>query len=422
VDCNGNTGVNFVNVQSARIDVCKYEDLNANGSKDTNECGLSGWTISIGGLTSGTCPTGDGGCASFFVLPGSYNASELLKVDTPPWFNTDPGLNGQFIICLPNTCPVPGKSGIDVSAGGSTEVDFGNLQSAEKHGQKFYDANADGVNSDDQVVSGVKITLTGTDLLGNSVNCSTYTDSSGNYAFTAPLNCLGYPLQALLPSCRAAKCSASCPESGYTVTETEPNGKWHNTTPSSINFGLDSGEVETGNDFGNVCVGAGGGLTLGFWSNKNGQALETAADFVALTALYLRNANGSDRDFTGTLAANKTALNSWLLSANATNMANMLSAQLTAMELNVSHSKVSGSAIVFAGSAPANCSVPGLNGFGFISITNLMDDANSASNHSLASDAVTVASGDARSCQEFMKTTLDKGNNNLNFVQAAPCQ
>ena len=68
-------------------------------------------------------------------------------------------------------------------------------------------------------------------------------------------------------------------------------------------------------------------MTLGFWSNKNGQKLETADDFVALTALHLVNANGSPRDFTSSLSNNKSALNSFLLGANATNMANMLSAQ-----------------------------------------------------------------------------------------------
>ena len=37
------------------------------------------------------------------------------------------------------------------------------------------------------------------------------------------------------------------------------------------------------------------------------------------------------------LGQNKTALHDWLLNANATNMAYMLSAQLAAMELNVRH-------------------------------------------------------------------------------------
>ena len=81
----------------------------------------------------------------------------------------------------------------------------------------------------------------------------------------------------------------------------------------------------------------GGGLTLGFWSNKNGQELQTSSDFALLTSLCSRNANGGPQDFASSLANNKTALNTWCLNATATNMAYMLSAQLAAMELNVAH-------------------------------------------------------------------------------------
>jgi len=79
-------------------------------------------------------------------------------------------------------------------------------------------------------------------------------------------------------------------------------------------------------EFGNLCLGGGGGVTLGFWSNRNGQRLETDADFTALNAMCLRNPNGTIRTFTGTLNQKKTALHDWLLGANATNMARMLSA------------------------------------------------------------------------------------------------
>ena len=187
------------------------------------------------------------------------------------------------------------------------------------------------------------------------------------------------------------------------------------------------GEVEEGNDFGNLCLGAGGGLTLEFWTNRNGQALTTGADLCALNGLYLKNGSGNDFDpVTGCpspsgpqVTTGKTNLRSWLLSANATNMAYMLSAQLAAMKLNVLHGFVSGGSLVFAGTAPANCTVPGLNG-GYISISAPITDANTASNHSLFNDPSTTAAGAARTCQEFMKNALDRANNNLNFVQPTP--
>src|SRR5206468_2931218 len=101
--------------------------------------------------------------------------------------------------------------------------------------------------------------------------------------------------------------------------------------------------------------------------------LETAADFVTLTDCCLRNADGSNRDFTSDLLTNKTDLHDWLLSANAVNMANMLSAQLAAMKLNMAHGLVGGGDLV---SAPG-CGNTGI-GNNFISINDLITAANAA--------------------------------------------
>jgi len=193
-----------------------------------------------------------------------------------------------------------------------------------------------------------------------------------------------------------------------------PTSWLHTNNPGPITVIAGTGGTDTaGPNFGNVCTGAGGGLTLGFWSNKNGQALETAGDFTNLNALNLRDGAGNNKDFTGSLSQNKTALNIWLLSANAVNMAYMLSAQLTAMELNTYHGKVLTSALVYVGTPPAGCSLAP-NAAGFVSIASLMSDANTL----LGADGYTVAAGQDRTCQEFDKTALDKANNNLTFVQA----
>ena len=173
-------------------------------------------------------------------------------------------------------------------------------------------------------------------------------------------------------------------------------------------------------EFGNVCLGAGGGLTLGFWSNKNGQKLENADDFAMLNALCLRDAAGGNADFNGSVNAQRTALNTWLLNANATNMANMLSAQLAAMELNVLNHTVSpafgvdATALVYGGDCIANY-FPGSNGF--ITISALITAAESE----LCLHGYTPAGNQYRAYQECLKTTLDNGNNNLNFVQSQPC-
>jgi hypothetical protein len=192
----------------------------------------------------------------------------------------------------------------------------------------------------------------------------------------------------------------------YTVGEGTPvQTNWFHTTDTSVTTTVADGD--TANiKFGNVCIGGGtGALTLGYWSNKNGQKATTAADLTFLAGLNLRNANGSDFNPTST-----SGLSSWLLNANATNMAYMLSAQLAAMELNVRHG-VDGNALVYAPGAT------GANAAGFITVNALMIEANM----SLGTNPLTIASGSVRTYQEALKTALDKANNNLNFVQSSPC-
>ena len=171
-------------------------------------------------------------------------------------------------------------------------------------------------------------------------------------------------------------------------------------------------------DFGNVCLGPGGGLTLGFWSNKNGQALVVtntgnvsvcgaplpANDLAWLVSLNLRDGAGNAFD-----PANYTAFRTWLLSATATNMAYMLSAQLAAMELNVLNGKVNGSAIVYA---------PGTGGSDFKSVCTLMGLANTE----LGAHGNVLSGSPYRAYQEALKNALDRANNDQNFVQGSAGQ
>jgi len=192
----------------------------------------------------------------------------------------------------------------------------------------------------------------------------------------------------------------------YTAQEGDATG-WIHTTPK-----IDSKAVVNGGtttiSFGNVCLGPGGGLTLGFWSNKNGQALITSTDLQHLRDDFcLRNADGSE--FNPTTNAQ---VKSFLLGATATNMSNMLSAQLATMYLNVAHGFVNGNALIFAGSNPSGCNVP-VSGNGFITINALINDAKTE----LCAHGLVLSGNPERACQEFKKTALDKANNNLNFVQ-----
>jgi hypothetical protein len=236
---------------------------------------------------------------------------------------------------------------------------------------KFYDANANGLNDDGQLITGWKIQIT------DDIEYIRYT-----------------PVMIILDP------------GTYVVTEFDPvEPNWFNTTPNSVTEELVDKDEKT-IEFGNLCLGAGGGLTLGFWSNKNGQKLFGADDLAMLVSLNLREAGGSDFDPT-----DYASFRTWLLSANAANMAYMLSAQLAAMELNVLNGKVNGGALIYA---PGTTSA---NALGFATVTAIMAEANTELGvHG------TAYSGDAwRSYQEALKNALDEANNNKTFVQPTPC-
>jgi hypothetical protein len=244
--------------------------------------------------------------------------------------------------------------------------------------KKFYDADVDGIKDDGEVeLEGWKIGIT------DSINL-----------------------------CRFTPVSVTLDPDSYTVFEYNPlESNWVPTTPQSVNITLDPGETETVL-FGNVCLGSGGGKTLGFWSNKNGQAKLNDdggmnSEFAMLSGYCLRNALGGDFDPT-----TYTQFRSWLLGANATNMAYMLSAQLAAMALNVEAGFVSGSSIVYA----PGCGDMGM-GNNFITISNLITKANDE----LCAHGYTPAGDPNRALQECLKNALDNANNNKNFVQPTPC-
>ena len=294
-------------------------------------------------------------------------------------YNTTPNPGGEYKVWVSNENTFTNNSTktdnfkVRVPGGGNPG------ETATLCVNKFYDANANGLDDDGQPINGWKYQVFADDNL--IIDAETY------------------------------HCSVVDPGTYHVIEGTPVENTWVHTTPGQVDLTLANGETKTA-DFGNLCLGAGGGLTLGFWSNKNGQALETANDFTNLTNLCLRTATGADQNFTGTLAQNKTALNSFLLNANATNMANMLSAQLAAMYLNVAHNKVSGTALVHTG----GCGNTGFDG-SFITITDLIGAASTE----LCLHPLTKSGSPFRAYQECLKNALDNANNNINFVQPTPC-
>jgi hypothetical protein len=158
-----------------------------------------------------------------------------------------------------------------------------------------------------------------------------------------------------------------------------------------------------------VCSLTPGGLTIGFWSNKNGQALETQADFTGLTGLNLRNLDGSNRDFTGSLSKNQSDLSTWLTNnSNASNMASQLSAQLAGTYLNVAHGKTISSLIVDG-------------------TRNVQQEIDYANSLLVDTDAVhhlclTVGGSPLRTEQNRVMIILNSINNGGSFIQPGNCK
>lgn len=191
-----------------------------------------------------------------------------------------------------------------------------------------------------------------------------------------------------------------------------------NTIPVDLKEGKSDRTVY----FGNVCTGKGGGLTLGYWSNQNGKRdMENYgyggmdALLAGLSALNLKDWNGSDFN---PPSKGYNAFRTWLLQGNATNMAYMLSVQLSAMWLNVKTGKVNGGQYVYAeGVYVENQSTDS----GFITIDALITAANNSLENLAESGNYTRPGVPLRTYQEYLKNALDLANNDKTFVQSKPC-
>jgi hypothetical protein len=204
----------------------------------------------------------------------------------------------------------------------------------------------------------------------------------------------------------------------YIVTEGLGDGTWQNSTNQSTITIDHCGQNATA-VFGNFCTVPSGGLTLGFWSNKNGNKIITSdgatsgtgknlrSDVVTLlNGLCLRNANGTTHTFSATNGY--ADFRTWLLGANATNMAYMLSAQLVALELDVNYgvppNKVDGNAFDL-------CSHFTINAL-MTDAKNLLCDPNGG---------YTIAGNPLRGSEQVDKDCMDAINNNGPVIPVTPC-
>jgi hypothetical protein len=325
------------------------------------------------------------GCFQLQSIVTSPTTNALGFDDTPNaggeykvWLSTDPAFSNQYT--KTDNFKVKGPGRPDDPRGTINIV-------------KFYDANANGQKDPGEpAITGWQV-----DLMGFPVQ---WTPAE-------------YPNLAVIGG------------QTYTAREYQPiQTNWYATTPlpysttppylNQVTVLLDPDHLSKTVEFGNVCTGAGGGLTIGFWSNKNGQAAISAAQrktdiYAQLRGLKLVNAQGANFD-----PYQFDQLKTWLLNATAQNMAYMLSVQYAAMYLNINANPgkpVDPNAMIYA------AGVPGANIAGFATVATVMAAAEAA----LLNDQYTPPGDPNRAAQESIKDALDMANNNRTFVMPTQC-
>ena len=334
--------------------------------------------------SQGTCA----GTATVSCSLGTINAggSATVTIKVTPTSDAD----------LSNTASVSSTTSDSNSTNNSdtelTTVDAAPPTDTNASGTKYYDANANG-----QLDAGeVGLADWPIDYDDGTTSALVVTDAAGNFSVDLAPGTYTF-----------AERQAGSPwfQTGNTVDQSGGTGDVTLNLDMTYTVSLDVGETAIGLNFGNLCVGADGGRTIGFWGNRNGQALIGADDLALLSGLNLVNEDGSAFDPT-TAAEVRT----WLRAATARNMAYMLSAQLASMALNVHNGFVDGSSLVYApGTTSANVA-------GFATVDALMAEANAE----LGLHPTTVPGDTWLDYQTALKDALDTANNNLTFVQADP--
>jgi hypothetical protein len=293
-----------------------WQDLNVNGIQDSGEPGIGGVTVLLTdaadpGNVLATAVTADNGAYLFPGLAaGSYNvtvdaSSPALAGFLPTLVEAPSGTPENDSDASPLTVTLPTHSAEDLNA------DFGYYRLSSLSGFVYVDANNDGaIQATEFGIPGVTVTLTGFDFTGAEVNLTTTTAPNGYYLFAD-----------LQPS----------DGTGYTITETQPvdyvDGKDTIGTPGGLTapdvfHAVVLGAAVDGqsNNFGELepppappvatsPVGTGDTATIGYWQNKNGQALINAvngggtstafADWLAASYPYLYGVNAGANNLTG---------------------------------------------------------------------------------------------------------------------------
>ncbi len=279
-----NGGLNPLGQSPISITGTVYCDANNNGVLNSSDGLLSGVSVSLtgtdayGNSITASAITNAQGVYTITGLPVSNSAGYTVTVATPSgdWSGkaTVGSAHGTAVTTPEAVSGI--VLGTNASNGSGTGYNFGILMPSTIAGTVYADATDNGViNSGDKLLSGVTVTLTGTNDQGTAVTLSTKTDASGNYSFTG-LRQGTYTLTETLPSGYVAGKNTIGQINGATAT-----GVTISSSPDAIKtVSLGYGAAGTSFNFADLtscsAVCAGQTATIGFWNNKNGQALINA--------------------------------------------------------------------------------------------------------------------------------------------------
>ncbi len=243
---------NFGNTQPVTVAGTVYEDKNDNGVLDSGEPGISGVTLTLSGTNgqgqaiTATTTTGSGGSYSFttdsngnVLLSGTYQIVESVPSGYLARAATVGTINGTSTGTASSTTTIgsvvlnSGVSGINYNFGDIKPVTIGGLVYQDTNGSGVYNSG------NDAGISGVTLTLSGTNDQGTSITASTTTGAGGTFSF-------------------ATDSSGNVLRPGtYTITETLSSGYLAvSSTVGTVNGSADGSLVST-TKIGSVVIAVG---------------------------------------------------------------------------------------------------------------------------------------------------------------------
>jgi hypothetical protein len=213
--------------QTGLISGTVYNDLNGDGTRETGEPGLFGWTVQLldsnGNLLTSTTTDSNGNYAFPELAAGTY---EIREVAQSGWTQTSANQN----VTLSATQQVTG-------------VNIGNFQQITLTGTVFSDTNDNRVlDPGEPGIAAVTLTLSG------AASGTTVTDGSGHYSF-GPLGPGTYTVTETVPNqyietSPAGNTFSFTPTSGANATE-----NWANDVPKQTLDNGQTGYMEIGGGF-----------------------------------------------------------------------------------------------------------------------------------------------------------------------------